>query len=123
VKPRGRSLHASLRALKTDYIDIYCVLEPELDSHVSGDLVEELDRIKAKGDIRRIGVSGAHIDSVVTTFGASLDVVQCAETGWTESRFVPDITHSLFPARRRGPQHTNTAPCVKQLLQKTLARR
>lgn len=38
-------------------------------------LVEELDRIKAKGDIRRIGVSGAHIDNVITTFGASLDVV------------------------------------------------
>jgi aryl-alcohol dehydrogenase-like predicted oxidoreductase len=118
-----KSLYASLRALKTAYIDIYCLHEPEMDSHVSIDLLEELDRIKAKGDIRWIGVSGSHLDNIVTTFGASLDVVQCAETRWTESRFVPDITHSLFSEFVGAGRNSRATRPFKELLQRALARR
>jgi aryl-alcohol dehydrogenase-like predicted oxidoreductase len=116
-------LHASLRALKTDYIDIYCLHEPEPDSSVSGDLFEELERIKAQGDIRSVGVSGAYIDNIVASFGASLDVVQSAEASWTESRFVPDITHSLFSDFVRAGRHSRETPSVEQLLQQALSRR
>jgi aryl-alcohol dehydrogenase-like predicted oxidoreductase len=77
-------------------VTIYCLHEPEPDTSVSGDLFEELERIKTQGDIRSFGVSGAYIDNIVASFGASLDVVQSAEASWTGSRFVPDITHSLF---------------------------
>jgi len=118
-----KSLHASLRALRTDYIDIYCLHEPELDSSVSGDLFEELERIKAQGDIRWIGVSGAHIDNIVTSFGASIDVVQSAEASWTESRFVPDITHSLFSDFVRAGRDSREKRPVEQLLQQALSRR
>jgi aryl-alcohol dehydrogenase-like predicted oxidoreductase len=117
------SLHASLRALKTSYIDIYCLHEPELQSEVSGDLLEELERLKAKGDIRQIGVSGDRIDDIVAICGTSLDVIQCAETGWTESRFVPDITYSLF-SYAIGRDHASSEKySVERLLQQALARR
>jgi aryl-alcohol dehydrogenase-like predicted oxidoreductase len=115
------SLHASLRALKTDYLDIYCLHEPELDSNISADLFEELELIKAKGDIRWIGVSGAHIDKIVATFGTSLDVIQSAETAWTDSRFVPDITHSLFSDFVRADRGSQCP--IEQLLQQALSRR
>ena len=118
-----KSLHASLRALKTNYIDIYCIHEPEADSPVSADLFEELERIKAKGDIRWIGVSGAQVDNIVVTFGSSLDVVQCAEGSWTESRFVPDITHSLFSELVPAGRHSGEQGQVEKLLQQALSRR
>jgi aryl-alcohol dehydrogenase-like predicted oxidoreductase len=118
-----KSLHASLRALKTGYIDVYCLHEPEPDSSVSGDLFEELERTKMQGDIRWIGVSGAHIDNIVANFGASIDVIQSAEASWAESRFVPDITHSLFSAFISPGRDSSQKRSVEQLLQQALSRR
>jgi aryl-alcohol dehydrogenase-like predicted oxidoreductase len=118
-----KSLHASLRALRTDYIDIYCLHEPQLDSSVDEDLFEELERSKKNGYIRFIGVSGAHIDSIVAAFGASLDVIQSAEASWSESRFVPDITHSLFSDVIRVGGAPVREDSLRQLLEQALSRR
>ncbi len=120
IQTLRQSLEASLRALKTSYIDIYCLHEPDLDSPLSEDLFEELNRIKAKGDIRLIGVSGDRIDDVVASFGAYFDVIQSAEASWSESRFVPDITHSLFSKDIRSGGGPDS---VERLLQQSLARR
>ena len=118
-----KSLEASLRALRTDYIDIYCLHEPLWESKVEDDLLDELERSKKKGWIRFIGVSGAHIDHMVTRFGKSLDVIQSAEACWTESRFVPDITHSLFSDVLRKQRGHIGQDAIRQLLEHALARR
>jgi aryl-alcohol dehydrogenase-like predicted oxidoreductase len=91
-----KSLHASLKALKTDHIDIYMVHEPADDSAPPDEMFEELERHKRAGTIRFTGVSGATIDPFVTRYGSLLDVVQSAEGSWALDRHVPDITHSLL---------------------------
>jgi D-threo-aldose 1-dehydrogenase len=118
-----KSLEASLRALRTDYIDIYHLHEPLLNSAVREDVFEELERSKEKGWIRCVGVSGAYIDNIVARFGSSLDIIQCAEASWSESRFVPDITHSLFsdPIRAKGAEMESAS--IRQLLEQALFRR
>jgi hypothetical protein len=118
-----KSIEASLRALKTDYIDIYHLHEPLLNSDVREDVFEELERSKAKGWIRFIGVSGAYIDNIVTRFGSSLDIIQTAEASWSESRFVPDITHSLFSDALRAKAAEMGSDSIRQLLEKALFRR
>jgi aryl-alcohol dehydrogenase-like predicted oxidoreductase len=118
-----QSLHASLRALKTDYIDIYFLHEPLLDSKINDDVFEELEREKRKGSIRFIGVSGGEIDSVVARFRSTLDVVQSAESSWSEARFVPDITHSLFSDAMRGKDKKLKDNSIRHLLEQALARR
>ena len=115
-----QSLQASLRALRTDYIDIYSIHEPEAHTTITEDVFEELERSKQRGDIRFIGVSGGRIDSIVARFGAHLDVVQSDEASWDESRFVPDITHSLFSGQ--SPVAAGEDP-VRRCLLHALGRR
>ena len=118
-----KSLEASLRALRTDYIDVYHLHEPLLDSDVREDVFEELEGSKRKGWIRFIGVSGAYIDTIVARFGSSLDVIQSAEASWSESRFVPDITHSLFSDTLRAKGTEMGSDSIRQLLEEALFRR
>jgi aryl-alcohol dehydrogenase-like predicted oxidoreductase len=118
-----KSLHASLRALKADYIDIYLLHEPLPDSAITDDLLAALENEKARGTIKFIGVSGAFIDSVVSRFGSNLDVIQSAESTWSESRFLPDITHSLFSDVIRQKLGDSPSGFIRPLLEQALARR
>jgi aryl-alcohol dehydrogenase-like predicted oxidoreductase len=70
------AVEASLRRLKTDYIDVYQLHDPPLDLLNRGDFIEPLERLREEGKIRFWGVAGqqpehalaalqaAHIDSV-----------------------------------------------------------
>jgi len=123
VTTMQRALHDSLRALRTDYIDIYHLHEPLAQTVLADDLVEQLLRAKRSGAIRFIGVSGAEIDPIVQRYGDALDVIQSAEASWSERSWVPDITHSLFAeAVRRSPTALPPAT-VRALLQAALERR
>lgn len=117
-----KSLEASLRALKTDYIDIYLLHEPLLTSRPEEGLFEDLEREKQKGSIRYVGVSGGSVGPIVEQYGRFLDVIQTSEASWSEDRFVPDITHSLFSAavRQKGALEDDA---VRKLMQEALARR
>ena len=118
-----KALHDSLRALRTDYLDIYCLHEPLHDSVIADDLFAALQHEKHKGTIRHIGVSGAEIDAVVTRFGDSLDVIQSAEASWNPVRFVPDITHSLFSNVIRQQNAGLRDSDARTLLESALTRR
>lgn len=118
-----RALHDSLRALQTDYIDIYHVHEPLPDTQLSDEVIAELQRAKAAGSIRLIGVSGDTIDSVVARYGPVFDVIQCAESYWDPARWVPDITHSLFSGAVQQSSGTIAAGSIHQLLDRALQRR
>lgn len=117
------ALHDSLRALRTDYIDVYHVHEPLPDTQLSDNLIGELQRAKAAGAIRLLGVSGDDIDSVVTRYGPVFDVIQCAESSWNPARWVPDITHSLFSDAVRQSSGKVSAEAIHQMLDRALDRR
>jgi aryl-alcohol dehydrogenase-like predicted oxidoreductase len=118
-----RALQDSLRALRTDYIDIYHVHEPLADTVLADDLLDELQRAKRSGAIRLIGVSGAEIDPIVQRYGSALDVIQSAEASWSAQRWVPDITHSLFSDAARRSNTPLPRDAVRTLLQGALGRR
>lgn len=121
-----RALQASLRALNTDYLDIYHVHEPLSDSAISDDLITELQKAKAAGSIRAVGVSGlaGNIDAVIARYGGAIDVIQSSESGWQGRSWVPDITHSLFAdAARTAPGGVLPGDSVRRLLTDALGRR
>jgi aryl-alcohol dehydrogenase-like predicted oxidoreductase len=123
AKTMRKSLEASLRALRTDYIDIYHVHEPLPDTDLSDDLIAELQRAKTVGSIRSIGVSGDEIDSVITRYRGIIDVIQSAESSWDAGRWVPDITHSLFSQAARQAPGKLSADLVRTMLDSALKRR
>jgi aryl-alcohol dehydrogenase-like predicted oxidoreductase len=55
-----RSLHASLKRLRTDYIDFFFVHEPRhmTDFQTTADLTGLLERQREKGTIRHYGIAG-----------------------------------------------------------------
>lgn len=118
-----KSLEASLRALRTDYIDIYCLHEPKADSKPEEGLFEDLLKEKQRGTIRWVGISGAEIDPLVATYGSSLDFIQSAEASWSESRFVPDVSHSLFSGTVAAGGSSEDGGTIRQLLEQALQRR
>jgi hypothetical protein len=73
--------------------------------------------------VRCIGVSGAEIDEVVERYGSAFDVIQCAESSWSEVRCVPDITHSLFSDAARRSSRGLSAEAIERLLRLALRRR
>ncbi|WP_328352151.1 aldo/keto reductase [Mycobacterium sp. NBC_00419] len=121
-----KALHASLRALNTDYIDIYHLHEPLEDSQISDDVIAELQKAKASGSIRAIGVSGlaGNVDGIVERYRDAIDVIQTDESSWGSRPWVPDITHSLFAdAVRAAPGGTLPSESVRRILTEALGRR
>ncbi len=51
------SLQESLKALQTDYIDIYMLHQADTEILKRGDIAEEMDKLKQNGVVRAIGVS------------------------------------------------------------------
>ena len=95
-----RSIAASLKALRTDYVDVLAIHEPAGAASLNDEMIEALVAVRASGMARWIGVAGDTIDDVVARWGDVLDVVQTAESRWEETRFVPDFTYSLFSSQR-----------------------
>lgn len=52
------AVEASLRRLRTDYIDIYQLHDPPRDVLAQGEFVPTLERLRAQGKIRQWGVAG-----------------------------------------------------------------
>ncbi|MGI8559390.1 MAG: aldo/keto reductase [Solirubrobacteraceae bacterium] len=52
-----KALEASLRRLKTSYVELYQLHNPRLDAIESGELWTELEALKAEGKIRHYGIA------------------------------------------------------------------
>ena len=52
-----RALEASLRRLRTDYVDLYQLHNPRMDGIASDELYAELEALKAEGKIRHYGIA------------------------------------------------------------------
>jgi aryl-alcohol dehydrogenase-like predicted oxidoreductase len=72
-----RAVEASLRRLRTDYIDLYQLHSPALEVLQRGDFVEPLERLCQQGKIRYWGVACETPDDVAACLGyASLASIQ-----------------------------------------------
>lgn len=98
-----RSVAASLRALRTDFIDILFLHDPR-HAEIAGrdDLIAALQRLRESGKTRAIGVAGEYSQtkSIVRAFPGVFDVVQTPEATWT-AELVPDFTYGALAG---GPQ-------------------
>lgn len=98
-----RSVAASLRALRTDFVDILFLHDPRY-AEIAGrdDLVAALQRLRQSGKTRAIGISGDHAQakSIMRAFPGVFDVVQTPEAGWN-AELVPDFTYGALAS---GPQ-------------------
>jgi len=91
------SLSISLKALRTDYIDICFLHEPMLmDMEDNQALLASLIKAKEAGKIRAIGIAGTGCEPMLARFGDTIDVVQTAEADWNGTRFVPDLTYGAI---------------------------
>jgi myo-inositol catabolism protein IolS len=71
-----RSAEASLKRLKTDYVDIYYIHWPSFDIPVETTL-SEFNKLKEEGLIRAIGVSNFSLDQLKEAAGyAQIDIIQ-----------------------------------------------
>ena len=52
-----RALEASLRRLRTDYVDLYQLHNPRMDGIAADALFEELEALKAEGKLRHYGIA------------------------------------------------------------------
>jgi D-threo-aldose 1-dehydrogenase len=104
-----RSVETSLRELGTDYIDLLLLHEASLLDAESQPLLEALDRLKAKGAVRHVGI-GSEFSKLngAGSFSAAYEVAQFADNACSRNLATLEhreerlaITHSVFvPARR-----------------------
>ncbi len=116
-----RSVHASLRRLSTDYIDILLLHEPtpaRLQEPLS--LLEELKALQSEGHIRNFGLAGAWsgldaLGSARLTLGM---IQQTHEYQWSAAE-PPDITYSAIAS---SPQSFASAAIPPSTASERLAR-
>ncbi len=75
VAAMRESVEASLRALRTEYVDLLWMHEPTLGVLERGELMEALEALVAQGKVRRFGVSG-EADVVEAALGMGVNAVQ-----------------------------------------------
>ena len=109
-----RSIHESLRRLRTDYIDIHLLHEPTLQRIPNlSSLIEKYYSLKAQGLVRAFGLAGAYSDcsSIWTAAGCPDLVVQTAEADW-DPCLLPDITYGIMGGiSQKFAVHSTVADC------------
>jgi aryl-alcohol dehydrogenase-like predicted oxidoreductase len=129
MTPTGleRSVHASLRRLGIEYIDIHFLHEPSLARipDVTA-LIEKYKSLRSEGLIRVFGLAGTYFDcrAILRLACYSNVIVQTAESDW-DSSLVPDIVYGLVA---RGKQSIDSrsgldAVAVERRIRAALARR
>lgn len=72
------SLEASLRRMRTEYVDLLLLHEPSVDAAIGADLHGYLEDARARGVIRAWGIAGerAGVDNARRQFGGCAPIVQ-----------------------------------------------
>ena len=98
------SLTASLRALRTDYVDVLFLHDARPADLVENDeLMRAIEDERSAGRLRFVGLATAypHVTAILSRTRHVFDVVQTPEMQWAGEKPVPDIT---FGVLARGPQ-------------------
>jgi aryl-alcohol dehydrogenase-like predicted oxidoreductase len=91
-----RAVEASLRRLKTDYIDLYQLHSPPHDALERGDYVEALEKLRQQGKIRHWGVACEEPrDVLVALQQPSLESVQVAFSALEQHALDQAFPHAL----------------------------
>jgi aryl-alcohol dehydrogenase-like predicted oxidoreductase len=107
------SIRTSLRALRTDHVDIFFLHEPRLVDMTEA-LIEAIHELKRQGLARYVGIAGSEVAPIVERFGSHLDVVQTAENEWSGKGFTPDITYGA--AQAAGSSDKSRAAQLREAL-------
>lgn len=118
-----RAFITSLRALRTDHVDVLAIHEPEGITGIDDDTIEALLAIRRSGAARFIGVAGNDVIRVLARWGDVLDIVQTAENGGRTGDRSPDFTYSLFSSGMTRGAPPLTQAEVDRRLRAALARR
>jgi aryl-alcohol dehydrogenase-like predicted oxidoreductase len=121
------SLERSLSNLQTDYVDLYFAHQPSLMSPgFSHDLVQELERIRAAGKARFVGLAGNAGDCIALAerYPQISDVLQIDVNTEPESAgrvksagFVPGVTFGHFRAAVKGAAESNRSSIIHKRLE------
>lgn len=109
-----RSVHQSLRCLRTDYLDGF-LLHGCCGGDISDDLRATLAGLKCAGIVRRVGMAGeaAEVSAIAARFPDLADVLQVPATQIDELKAPAGaqiITHSVFTRDR-----ANDEPIINRL--------
>jgi aryl-alcohol dehydrogenase-like predicted oxidoreductase len=127
--PKGmlHSLERSLSNLRTNYVDLFFAHDPSLTSPgFSDELVRELERIRAAGKARFIGLSGNATDCVAlaTRYPQIADVLQIDVSTGPETvgrvrsaGLVPAVTFGHFRGAVRGSAKLGRSSIIRQRLE------
>ena len=97
-----RSVEKSLRRLRTDYIDLYQLHSPTIDTFGDGDVLTELQRLQKEGKIRAYGVSlRSPDDGLILVEKCRIDCIQ-ANFNMMDLRIVDNGLLALCKARDVG---------------------
>jgi D-threo-aldose 1-dehydrogenase len=120
------SVEASLRRLRTDWIDLLLLHEPSPDRLSTSDAIRaELSSLHSRGLIRAFGLAGGWkgIVSVAALAPELVQVVQTREGDWDTGRS-PDITYGAIGTDQQSYWSARTASDVAlQRLRNALIRR
>jgi D-threo-aldose 1-dehydrogenase len=92
-----RSLHASLRNLQTDYVDLLFVHDAAL-TELDDELLSALSDAKRAGKVRFVGVSGFEAIPIFRQGSDVIDAIQMPEAEWPGGRPLPDFTYGIVSA-------------------------
>ena len=98
------SLTASLRALRTDYVDVLLLHDAcPAEVAMNDDLMQAVEDERSAGRLRFAGVATAypHAETLLARTPHVFDVIQTPETQWPGGEPIPDITYGVLA---RGPQ-------------------
>jgi aryl-alcohol dehydrogenase-like predicted oxidoreductase len=123
VSTMRSSLDASLRLLRTDYVDVLLIHDPPSpDFEQRALLFDALDTERRAGKIRHIGIAGQHAQALALADPDLFGVVQTSESMWRGDSPVPDFTYGAIRAGLAGAGE-NQADGAHSALARALARR
>jgi hypothetical protein len=127
AQPMLRSLERSLKNLQTDHVDLYLAHDPSAQPcGFTDDLVGELERIRAAGKARFIGLAGQAADcfAIARQFPSVADILQIEAE--TPSRLIaqvrcagfdPAITFGYFRAAVKDLPDSSRAEVMRRRIE------
>jgi len=114
-----KSVEASLRLLRTDYVDVLALHEPSIEDATNPEVIETLANIRKKGQARAISIAGS-VDAILAGRHASTIFEGAQFPNSPFSRNIDEIRKSDAAARFFFVTHSVFDPEVSKRLAQSL---